>query len=92
MERGSVPGSDSSRQILAGLYIERLRSHVSAVRPREGAGLYIHSHAREVIGIAQRLESTSPLASREIDIADGAVVEGQAQSLLAADLDTDGIV
>ncbi len=35
-----------------GLGAERLRSHVSAVWPRDGATVGVDGHTREVLGIA----------------------------------------
>ncbi len=62
-------GSSRARRVLASLCIERLGGHFSALWPRDGASLGVYGHAREVLGIARRLntprhsrpaESTSP--------------------------------
>jgi hypothetical protein len=85
-----VPGCSCARR--ASLGIERLRGHISAVRPCDGPRLDIDCHAREVIGIAQGFKDTSPLAPREVDLSHCSVVECQAQLVLAADLDTDDVM
>src|SRR5665213_4559476 len=92
MLRRDLGSGSCGRGCLASLCIERLGGHVSAVGPRDGASLCVHRCACEVVGITQRLKDTSPLAPCEVDFADGAVIEGQAQSVFAADLDTDDIM
>src|SRR6266545_571317 len=75
-------------EVSAGLVVERLGRHVEAVGPRDGSCLRVDGHACEVLGIAQRLEDAAPVASREVDVADGAILEGQTQPVVTDHLDS----
>jgi hypothetical protein len=76
--------------VFAGLFVERLGRHVEAVvGPDERAVL--DRDAREALGVAQRLEHAVPLAIDEADVADDAVLEGQAKPVLADDLDSSDV-
>src|SRR5687767_5313175 len=71
----------------ASLLVEGLRRHVGAVGPGDRARVGVDRDAGEVGRVTKRLEYSAPLAPSEIDIADRSVREGQAQPVLANDLD-----
>ena len=73
------------------LGIERLGSHVDAVRPCDRSGLGIDRHAREVGRVPQLLEHAAPLALREVDVADHSVLEREAEPVLADRLDASDV-
>ena len=64
------------------LLVKRLGRQVDAVRPCHGPGLWIDAGFREIGGIAQWLEHASPFVIREVDVADGAVGEGESQHVV----------
>lgn len=73
--------------VAASLLIEWLGRKVDAVRPADRSRLWIDAHLREVGGTAKRLQHASPLASAEIDVAHGPVLECEAKAVIADDLD-----
>jgi len=62
------------------------------VGPCDGTCIGVDHHARKVLWVLQRLEHTSPLASREIDLADRSIIEGKAHPVFPADLHPDYVV
>lgn len=72
--------------VFGGSFVERLGRHVqSIVGPDDRAKF--DRDSREALGVAQRLEYAFPLAIGKADIADDAILEREAQSILAYDLD-----
>ncbi len=53
-----------------------------------GSGLGIHADFREEGGIAKRLEHAAPFVIREINVADGAVGEREAQRVVGDHFDS----
>ena len=69
-----------------GLLVERLRGHVEPVRPGDRSELPVDVCAGESGGIPERLEDARPLSSKR-NIADRAVLEREAQLVVADHLD-----
>ena len=77
-------------RVLRGPFVQRLGRHVEAVGPSDGADLQVDVRLGEEGGIGEGLRHTSPVPLGEVDVADEAVLEGDAQLVLADALDRDG--
>jgi hypothetical protein len=73
---------------LAGFFVEWLGGHVQAVVGPDDRAEF-NGDPSEALRVAQRLEHALPLGVVERDVADGAVLEGQPQLMVADDLDRD---
>lgn len=69
--------------MLKGLFVQGLGRHVDAIGPRDGPGLRIDANLSEVTRVGEGLEYPPPFALVERDIADRAVLEGEAQAVLS---------
>ena len=76
----------SADLVFAGFFVQRLGCHVQAVLGPDDRTEF-DRNLGEALGVAQRLEYAFPLAIGEADVANDAVLEREAQSILADDLD-----
>ena len=81
------PCSGRSEWMPSGLLIERFGRHVNAVWPCNRGGFWIDADLREIAGVPQWFENTSPLVRREVNVPNGAIIEKQAESVVPKDSD-----
>jgi hypothetical protein len=67
--------------------VERLRRDVGAVRPDDGSEFLVECDEGKVGRIRQGLEDTTPLPAGQIELAFGAVLEGEVQAMISQRLD-----
>jgi hypothetical protein len=75
--------------MLACLLIEPFRSHVDSIWPNDGCCIRVDSDLSKVSGIAEGFKNTGPFPGREVDVTNGAIVEKEAETVIAYDRDTD---
>jgi hypothetical protein len=73
--------------MLTRLLIEAFGSHVDPVRPNNRPCFRVDSDLGEVSRVTEGFKNTLPFSGREVDITDGAVVEKEAESVVAYDRD-----
>jgi hypothetical protein len=78
---------DAADGIASGLLVQGLRGHVDAVWPYDRSCFWVNADAREVRRVGERLEHPTPVAFREIDLANRSVLEGQPESKVSDRLD-----
>lgn len=83
-------GGDVTRAadpVCAGLLVQRLGRHVEAVGPDDGAALRVDADLGKEALVGKRLGDAPPLATVECHVAGDPVLEGEAQLVVADDLD-----
>lgn len=88
----SVSARRGSARVAPGFLVERLGREIDAVGPSDRAGLGVDSHAREVLGIGEGLQHPAPFPTREFHLANGSVIERQAQAMVADNFDLGNIM
>ena len=74
--------------VFTGPLVQRLWCHIEAVGPDEGANFRVDIDLSEVRRIGQGLKDTAPVVVSEVNVPDNAILEGQAQLVIADHLDT----
>ena len=68
--------------------VKSLGCDVRAIRPHNRSQFLVELDAPEIRWIRQRFEDSAPLPARKIDLSVGAVLEGQAKTVVADDFDS----
>ncbi len=65
------------------LLVEWFGSHVDPIRPSDGRCFGVDSHLSKVSSVTEGFKNAGPFPGRKVDVTDGAIVEKEAETVIA---------